>query len=104
MNFMSRKTDIIVIFPIILLICMVFFIKSYMEHEVMNKINIPYKAERMAGFSDPGRGFAAERIKVIGGWIVRHVAWDNIKETLSESSVFVPDADYKWTINEESKA
>ena len=63
-------------------------------------MKIPYKAEKIAGWNTNIKGFSAERIKVINGWIVRHVAWDNEMKCLSESSVFVPDANHYWKINE----
>jgi len=36
--------------------------------------------------------------KVPGGWVLRHMYWNDVHETQSESMVFIPDRDHKWII------
>lgn len=53
-------------------------------------------------FSNEGN--STERAKVFGGWIVRHICWDdyvNDTATQSESMVFIADQKYEWAINQE---
>lgn len=50
-------------------------------------------------FSNPGNsGSETARARVFGGWIVNNETWDGEKDSVSESSVFIPDSDHKWTI------
>ena len=54
-------------------------------------------------FSNEGN--STERAKVFGGWLLRHICWDdNLGDdapTQSESMVFIPDPNYGWIIGEE---
>lgn len=40
------------------------------------------------------------RLRVFGGWIVKHVSY-YYHESVSESSVFVPDPNHEWDLKEE---
>lgn len=59
-----------------------------------------FEWENLCTIGDMG----TSRAKVIGGWIVRSVAWSKRDHDwtfhLSESSVFVPDPNHEWTIEE----
>lgn len=57
-------------------------------------------------YYDPPRGYktyeeTTERVKVFGGWIVKNFhKYDNM---FSESMVFIPDPDHKWSLDQEAK-
>lgn len=38
------------------------------------------------------------RIKVIGGWLVHHISYNENKKHFSESMCFIPDRDHEWHI------
>lgn len=41
-------------------------------------------------------GNSTHRLKVFGGWMVSHFAWDHGMQ--SESSIFVPDPNHEWRL------
>ena len=42
-----------------------------------------------------------QRLRVYGGWIVKHVSYFIPNNAVSESSVFVPDPNHEWDLNDE---
>ena len=41
------------------------------------------------------------RAKVIGGWIVRNLSWDNYSDSQNETMVFIADPNHIWGIDNE---
>lgn len=44
----------------------------------------------------------AGRVKVIGGWLVHHISFNDEKRHFSESMCFIPDRDHEWVIKQPS--
>lgn len=44
-------------------------------------------------------GFNTLRAKIIGGWALKHMCWDDENHTQSESMVFIPDPNHRWKID-----
>lgn len=43
---------------------------------------------------------SSNRAKVFGGWVFRTVYFEQEENIYSESSVFIPDPQHEWVINE----
>ena len=56
-------------------------------------MKIPFEWEELDNYT--------ERLKVIGGWIIKseNSLYENGKWALSESMVFVPDPNHEWEID-----
>lgn len=59
---------------------------------------IPFEWENVKSLCLQNNGTATIRAKVFGGWMVRHLSYDNTHQQQSESSIFVPDPNHEWEV------
>lgn len=63
------------------------------------RTRLKWEWEKLGFHSDDGIcGVETNRAKVIGGWLVRTVAWNQPDKAQSESMVFIPDKEHQWVI------
>ena len=42
-------------------------------------------------------GYCTHRAKVLGGWVILHVSYDDLNESLA--MVFIPDPHHAWKVD-----
>lgn len=63
------------------------------------RTRLEFKWELISHYGDEDfSGCSTARAQVMGGWLVRVVAWNRKDKCQSESMTFVPDHNHQWCI------